>query len=193
MTIKHDKMETHCDWLPPRNSHKPLNMCSQEVTWQTKNISIITLLMRYQQIHITQGILTHKVTWSLNKVVMWGHVTNYIHYISTCRRPINTKLGKVLTYSKRLPYLKSHDKGLFLRKRGKRQKRTKYLKIWAKMYKIRKYFEKEQPHAWDYRTHETARICPAWLFDYVTNVRSRGSFENCPLSKELRPVNLAAC
>ena len=43
-------------------------------------------------------------------------------------------------------------------KKGK--KRAKYLKIWAKMYKIWKYFEKGQPHACDYHMHETARICP---------------------------------
>ena len=29
------------------------------------------------------------------------------------------------------------------------------------MYKIRKYFEKGQPHACDNRMHETARRCPA--------------------------------
>ena len=42
----------------------------------------------------------------------------------------------------------------------KGQNKTKYLKIWAKMYKIWKYFEKGQPHVCDYRMHETARICP---------------------------------
>ena len=42
----------------------------------------------------------------------------------------------------------------------KGQKRAKYLKIWAKTYKIWKCFEKGQPHACDYRMHETARICP---------------------------------
>ena len=35
------------------------------------------------------------------------------------------------------------------------------MKIWAKMYKIRKYFEKGQPHACDNRMHGTARRCPA--------------------------------
>ena len=31
------------------------------------------------------------------------------------------------------------------------KKKAKYLKIWAKMYKIWKHFEKGQPHAWDHR------------------------------------------
>ena len=37
--------------------------------------------------------------------------------------------------------------------------RAKYLKIWSKMCKIWKYFEKGQSHACDYGMHETARIC----------------------------------
>ena len=40
------------------------------------------------------------------------------------------------------------------------QKMTKYLKIWAKMYRTSKYFEKRQLHACNYCMHETARICP---------------------------------
>ena len=43
-----------------------------------------------------RGAVTHKYTWYLNGVVLWGHVTNKIH-ASTCRRCINTTLGKVLT------------------------------------------------------------------------------------------------
>ena len=49
----------------------------------------------------------------------------------------------------------------FFRKIGKK-KRAKYLKIWAKMYKIWKYFEKGQPHVCNYCMHETAKICPAY-------------------------------
>ena len=40
--------------------------------------------------------LTHKYTWHLNGVVLWGHVTNEIH-ISTCRRCINNTLGNMMT------------------------------------------------------------------------------------------------
>ena len=48
---------------------------------------------------------------------------------------------------------------IFQKKGKKEQKRAKYLKIWAKKYKIWKYFEKGKPHACDYHMHETARIC----------------------------------
>ena len=57
--------------------------------------------------------------------------------------------------------------GLILESKGMRAifqkkgpKRVKYWKISAKMCKMWKYFEKGQPHACDYRTHKTARICP---------------------------------
>ena len=42
-----------------------------------------------------QGDLTHIYAY-LNGVVFWGHVANKIHN-STCRRCIDTTLGKVLT------------------------------------------------------------------------------------------------
>ena len=41
------------------------------------------------------------------------------------------------------------------------QKRAKYLKIWAKMYKIWKYFENRQSHVCNYHMHETAGI--SWI------------------------------
>ena len=46
--------------------------------------------------------------------------------------------------------------------KNRQKKRAKYLKIWAKMYKIWKYFEKGQPHVCNYCMHETAKICPAY-------------------------------
>ena len=59
-----------------------------------------------------------------------------------------------------------HISGPILERRGMhaifQKKRANYLKIWAKMNKTWKYFEKGQPHVCDYRMHETARICPAY-------------------------------
>ena len=46
---------------------------------------------------IPQGAPTHKCVWPHNEVVMWGHMINYISYISTCRRPMDIKLGKMQT------------------------------------------------------------------------------------------------
>ena len=48
------------------------------------------------------------------------------------------------------PILESKGMRAIFQKKGK--KRAKYLKIWAKMYKIWKYFEKGQVIACDYRT-----------------------------------------
>ena len=48
----------------------------------------------------------------------------------------------------------------FFRKRAKKgQKGVKYLKIWAKMYKIWRYFEKASLEC-DYCMHEKGRIFP---------------------------------
>ena len=57
---------------------------------------------------LTRGAPAQKIAWRFEEVVMWNHVTNSIHYISTCRRPMGTKLSKVLTYRERLPPLKPH-------------------------------------------------------------------------------------
>ena len=50
----------------------------------------------FQAGDMLRGALTHEYAWNLNRVVLWAHVTNKIH-ISTCRRYIDTLLGKVLT------------------------------------------------------------------------------------------------
>ena len=52
----------------------------------------------------------------------------------------------------------------------KEQKRAKCLKIWAKMYKIWKYFEKGQSRVCAYRMYETARICPGFVFSQTRNL-----------------------
>ena len=70
MAIKHGKMETHLDGLPPIN---PLNMCSRESCNKLK-----TYLHHYndfghktyQHSDITQGVPTHKFACPLNEVVM---------------------------------------------------------------------------------------------------------------------------
>ena len=60
------------------------------------------------------------------------------------------------------PILESKGMRAIFQKKGK--KGAKYWKTWARMYKIWKYLEKGQPHACNYRTHETARICPGILY-----------------------------
>ena len=60
----------------------------------------------------------------------------------------------------------SMGQGLFKKERAYVwffRKRAKYLKMYSKIDKIWKYFEKGQSHACDYRMHETARICPVGI------------------------------
>ena len=52
---------------------------------------------------------THNVTWALYLVVLWGHVTNWNHYISTTRVSIAAKLGRMITYFDGLLPIKSFD------------------------------------------------------------------------------------
>ena len=58
--------------------------------------------------HMVQRAPANRFTWPLNKMVLRYHVTNKIDYILTFRKPMNTKLDKVLTYRQRLPLLKPH-------------------------------------------------------------------------------------
>ena len=53
----------------------------------------------------------HKIFSQLNGVVLWGQVTNKLH-VSSCRRLMGTKLGKVLTYCERFP-LPQFEKPIF--------------------------------------------------------------------------------
>ena len=55
------------------------------------------------------GFPTHKITWSFNHVTYWGHRKNYMRYISTCTRPMGTKLGNLVTYHERLLPINSND------------------------------------------------------------------------------------
>ena len=58
-------------------------------------ISTITMLMiarLIRNVTYSKGLRFHKFSWPLNELVMWGHFTVWIDYISTGRRLINTKL-----------------------------------------------------------------------------------------------------
>ena len=59
----------------------------------------------------------------------------------------------------------------FSEKGQKKIKRAKYLKIWAKIYKIWKYIEKGQVIACDYRTQQPARKGLEWTKFQVFRVR----------------------
>ena len=50
-----------------------------------------------------------KVAWVFSHMVLHENVTNYSHYISTNIMPIDTKLGRVVTYSERFLHIKPHN------------------------------------------------------------------------------------
>ena len=92
--------------LPPINSDDPLNISSRwEVTWQMKNI--ISLLSQCLWPQDLLGVVTyskeiprinsHDASMRCSCEVTWQ--IKYLH--------LHSKLGKVLTYSERLPILKA--------------------------------------------------------------------------------------
>ena len=107
IATKHGKVVIYQEGHPPINLHNTLNMRSRDVKWQIKNI--VSPLSQYLwSPHLplwwntTRNSHTHKCTWPLKESV-------FKCYISTCRRPLDTNLGRVLTYHERLPPLNSND------------------------------------------------------------------------------------
>ena len=111
MATKQCKVATFRGRLPPINSPYFLNWWSREVKWQIKKIlSPLSQWLWSQNLSWwRRRVSTHKFTWPLFEVVLWGHVTKWIQYISIYRWPKDTKLSKVLTYHERLSSLKQHD------------------------------------------------------------------------------------
>ena len=77
MATKHDKVVTHHEGFPPTNLHNPVQERSRD------RLKTLHLHYRnayghkiYQSDDILQEAPTHKFAWSVNKMVMWGHVAN---------------------------------------------------------------------------------------------------------------------
>ena len=51
---------------------------------------------------------THKVTWLFDLVIQWDHVTNKNQCISATTVPMETKLGRMLTYLDGFPWHFNH-------------------------------------------------------------------------------------
>ena len=58
---------------------------------------------------LTWVLLTNKVQWPYNHVVLWDHVTNEKHFISTTKMLMATIRGRMMTYLEWLLPIKSHD------------------------------------------------------------------------------------
>ena len=111
--VKHVKVVIQCCDLPPKNLHKPLNICSYEVMWQI--INIISPLLQCLWLSILSGgwVITRSFHPNILMTPHWGGLvrsrgkldTLYLHL----QRPMDIKLSKMLTYSKMLPPVKPHD------------------------------------------------------------------------------------
>ena len=64
--------------LAPLSLHNLWNLCSREVTWHFKTII-------FPLYHNVYGHMTYQGE------IMWGHVTNKMHYTFTCKRPTQAR------------------------------------------------------------------------------------------------------
>lgn len=78
-----------------------VRICKIHVFGKIFLLSLLSEYRTFQGGDLLQRALTHKYVWHLNEVVLRGHVISEIH-ISTCRKRIDTKLGKFLTLCRRL-------------------------------------------------------------------------------------------
>ena len=109
---------------------------------------------------VVRGLMVHFSAWNRLKM----HVRNVANVALNLGyvRLVNFQcFSTFLTPSE--PVLERKGMRAILQKKGKKNglKRAKYLKIWTKVSKIWIYFNKWQLHGYNYRMHETARICPA--------------------------------
>ena len=99
MPTKLGRVVAYFDGLLPKKSHDSFISWSWEVMWQTKTV----MSLHY---HSAYG---HQIRQYY--MVLWDHVTNYKHYISSTA-PISsmaTKLDRMMTYLEWLLPVKSHD------------------------------------------------------------------------------------
>ena len=121
IATKLGRVVTYHGGLPPIKSRDLLATCFSQITWQIK--PIVSPLLQclwspklaglWQATPIKSSYLTwrpptHDVTWPFDDVVLWNNVSNWSHYISITTVLVSTKLGRVLSYLKGLPPVKSH-------------------------------------------------------------------------------------
>lgn len=97
MATKLGKAVTYYEKLPPIKSYNPLNKLPLEVKWKIRNF--LSPLLKYfswpSNLAMCLGASFYKVTKSLDQVVLQGHETKNIHYISTTKRAVAIEHGKM--------------------------------------------------------------------------------------------------
>ena len=97
-------------WLAIRNLHQSFHTAIETFSHMRSCGKLKTLYLHYHNVcdHFVRMVIhhwrgpTHKLPWLLDEVILWGQLANEIHYISTCRGPMDTKLSKLLTYHERV-------------------------------------------------------------------------------------------
>ena len=92
MATKLGRMVVYLNGIPSIKSHTTLIVWSCEIMWQTKT-TIPPLPLAYghqtwQGGNLSWKVLTHKVIWHFNDVVLHDVVTNWKHFTSSATIPI---------------------------------------------------------------------------------------------------------
>ena len=116
MATKLDRVVTYHEGSDPWN-HMTLWSCCLARSRDKLNSNETQTELHYQSVSDHQTwydgsspwwAATHKVTWLFDHVVLQDHVTNEIHYNSTTRVAITTKLGKMAAHLDGLLPIKIH-------------------------------------------------------------------------------------
>ena len=111
MATQLGRMVTYLMWLLPIRSHDHI-IWFCKITWQRKIIIHPLMQCLWLSILTVWGSTIRsslKVTRSFDHVVLQGHINYFSCCITNTTRPMATKLGKVVTYGKKLQPIKSHN------------------------------------------------------------------------------------
>ena len=113
MATKRDRMMNYLEWLLLTKWYDHIITRSCKMTWKTKKVTYPLTQYLWLSIltggDVQWGVSFHKNARSFNHVVLQGHVNYFSCCITTTTRPMATKLGKVVTYYKKLNPIKSHS------------------------------------------------------------------------------------
>ena len=102
-------MVTYREELPLINSNNPLNIWLRKVAWKIKNTSPLSQCLWSQNLSGWWDTAKSSHPY-ICMTPQWSGLAKLCYkLIIITRRPMDTKLGKVLTYRESLPPLKPHD------------------------------------------------------------------------------------
>ena len=109
-------------------------------------------------------------TWFFEHVVTCSHVANENHLMSTSKKPITTKLDKVVVYDKWIP----HKSRMALWSRGYMRSRDKWRAIYLHIHDTRRLFRLDMVVAYDMGSSptESCGSLITWLLEVTWQMKN---------------------